>query len=132
VSGTDDAINQGIVLAGVLTGFAFVIAAELALREVRVKQSERLAYGFFLVGLSCLTAVAVGILYFANEPGTNDQRLLSIVFFILLTLGALIFLYTMAELIRLNIQEREERFALLLAIVGSVLLILILGVITRN
>jgi hypothetical protein len=128
MSGTDDAINQGIVLAGILTGFAFVIAAQFGQERSKIEQSERLAYGFFSVGLCCLTAVVLGILYFANEDDDFDQTLLSALFFVMLAIGGGVFLHTMSELIRWNIQEQTERRVLLYAIIFFAVLLVILAV----
>ena len=69
-----EVISQGIVLLGVLAGFAFVIAAEIVLRDPKPEKLERIASNFFMVGLVSLVTVEVGIVYLALAGQPEKQE----------------------------------------------------------
>jgi hypothetical protein len=88
----DEAVRQGVVLATILTGFAFAIAAQIVLGEDKSMASDILASGFLLAGLYSLGAVIVAIVYFAYTGNSVAQRNLSGGFFGLLSLAILAFI----------------------------------------
>jgi hypothetical protein len=69
----DQVVSQGIVFATVVAGFAFVIAAEIALREPLPKELAESAINFLATGLMGIVTAATGVLYFGNAWGTAQR-----------------------------------------------------------
>jgi len=104
-----DVVSQGIVLLSVLSGFAFVIAAEVALRDPFPEDMQRVAYLFFATGLYCVLTVALGVLYFVQGMGPGWTQGLSFAFAVSFPGSVLVFVLSLVHLFRLRFSGGVRR-----------------------
>jgi cytochrome bd-type quinol oxidase subunit 2 len=96
---TTDVINQGIVLASILAGFAFSITAQVIMGEDKSKNAQRLSYQLLGVGLVCLFAVVIGIVYLASVDDAADHRVRGYAFLGSLGIAIFVFGWAMVEMV---------------------------------
>lgn len=128
----DQVVSQGIVLLSVLTGFAFVISADIALREQNPNKIHNVAFLFFGVGMISLIGVTSGIVYFATSNNPKRQEEASGYFLILLLATGLIFLLALIALFRRSFEKPLfKEFIGMMAMMITILILVLYGVAKR-
>ena len=115
MSVNSDVVNQGIVLASILAGFAFVIAAEIALREPVPQTLRDVSLSFVVTGMLCLTAVAFGILYFAIENNQRGRDNVGYEFILFLSAAGLSFILALSNLFFKRFAKADKRYLVMFA-----------------
>jgi hypothetical protein len=122
----DQVVSQGIVFASIMAGFAFVIAAEIALREPIPKELEFPAFSFLGTGLFGIVAAAAGVFYFGTAQDAAQQSKLGIVFLGAIGGTGLMFLRSILSLFRRRFAGKTLRdfYMLMAAIIALVVLMI--------
>ena len=119
-----DVISQGIVLVSVLAGFAFFIAADIALRDGMPKPMEHVALFFFTTGLVLIFTASIGVIYFANDANKPIQRQYGMVFLLFLVLSVCAFIFSLHQLLHAKMSSATYS-ALLILMIATLFLIVV-------
>ena len=117
-----DVISQGIVLVSILAGFAFFIAADIALRDRTTKPMEHVALFFFATGLVLVFTASIGVIYYANAANKPIQRQYGMVFLLFLVLSICAFIASLHQLLREKMSSATYG-ALLILMIATLFLI---------
>jgi hypothetical protein len=124
---TEDVISQGVVMVSILSGFAFFIAAEIALRDGTPEHMERVALWFFGTGLVLFFTAALGIIFFANDGNKSIQQQYGIVFLFFLVVSVCAFVVSLHQLLRAKMSPAS--YVALVILMVAVLFLIAMAVI---
>ena len=125
------AIGHAMVLASILAGFAFSIAAQIALGQDRTREQQRIAQYFFQAGVLSLTTIVIGILLFVHQDdpaAVSGARL----FFATLVVTGGVFLAGSFLLVRSGFDADNSAFLVLFTVVCALWVGLLWLVLSRN